>query len=229
MSSDPLLRRVLVFNLGADFLGGAAAALRGAGAEVQLFEDIQAFGSVDAVKALVAQAWRLGAPDLVLVSVAPAHLAKPAPLHEMHSSAWRQGVTDGLRLSMWLMQALSGHVTSGDAIVMVGPSLALVGAPDLVGLSTLLEGQRGLMKSVARQWGGCGVTLNWIAMAPRALSDRFEQARLAAKPDAVTVAHADRPRPERDLPGVLAFFASDAGASITGTTLTLDGGEWMIP
>jgi len=226
MSTASVLRRVLVFNLGAEFLGGTADALRAAGAEVQVFDDSRSLGSIEAVKALMAHAWREGAPDLVLISATPDALIRSRPLHELDLTEWRRDVTDGLRLSLWLLQSLSDYVKAGDAIVMIGPSLSLVGAPDLVGLSTLLEGQRGLMKSVARQWGARGVTLNWIAMAPCALSDRFQHARLAAKPDAVSVALSDRPRPARDLPGVLAFLARGA---MTGMTLTLDGGEWMVP
>jgi NAD(P)-dependent dehydrogenase (short-subunit alcohol dehydrogenase family) len=98
-----------------------------------------------------------------------------------------------------------------------------------VALTTLLEGQRGLMKSVARQWGAEGVSLNWIAVAPRALSARFDDAPLAAKPDEVSVA-LGRPLDLRaEVAPVIGFLASPAGRAITGATLTLDGGEWMVP
>ena len=54
--------------------------------------------------------------------------------------------------------------------------------------SKALEGQRGLMKSVARQWGSTGVTLNWVAVAPATLSPALARAPLATKADAVPVA-----------------------------------------
>ena len=90
---------------------------------------------------------------------------------------------DGLRAVMYLLRALGPVMKPrGGAIVVVGPSLSLVGCPQLVALSTLLEGQRGMVKSVARQWGSTGVTLNWLAVAPSALSPLFDTAPLAAKP-----------------------------------------------
>ena len=112
---------------------------------------------------------------------------------------------------------------------MLAPSLSLVGCRELVALSTALEGQRGLMKSVARQWGGTGVTLNWIAAAPRALNAVFDAAPLASKPDAVTVALGRAIDPCKEITPILGFLASEAGRTITGATLTLDGGEWMVP
>jgi len=41
---------------------------------------------------------------------------------------------------------------------------------------------------VARQWGGKNITLNWAAVSPRGLSPAFDGARLAVKPDAVSIA-----------------------------------------
>ena len=98
-----------------------------------------------------------------------------------------------------------------------------------MGLTAALEGQRGLMKSVARQWGHSGATLNWIACAPRALSPLFDAAPLAAKSDAVPIALGRAPDLRADIVPVLGFLGSPAGHAMTGLTITRDGGEWMLP
>jgi NAD(P)-dependent dehydrogenase (short-subunit alcohol dehydrogenase family) len=147
----------------------------------------------------------------------------------MADSDWRDVAMEGLRTTVRLLQALGPHFKqSGGAIVFVAPSLSLVGAPSLVALSTLLEGQRGLMKSVARQWGSAGLTLNWISTAPRALA-AFEGAALAAKPDTVSVALGRAPDPRTEIAPILGFLGSKAGRVMTGATLMVDGGEWMVP
>ncbi|HVY86774.1 MAG TPA: SDR family oxidoreductase [Caulobacterales bacterium] len=170
-----------------------------------------------------------GLPDLVLLNVVPEVAMNPQPIAALPEGEWRSALMEGLRTTVRLLQALAPHVKSkGAAIVFVAPSLSLVGTPDMVALSALLEGQRGLMKSVARQWGGSGVTLNWIATAPRALAP-FEGVALAAKPDAVSLALGRAPDPRSEIAPAVAFLASKAGRAMTGATLMLDGGEWMVP
>ncbi len=117
----------------------------------------------------------------------------------------------------------------GGSIVVVGPSLSLAGAPQLVALSTAVEGQRGLVKSTARQWGRRGLTVNWIAAAPRGLSPVFEKLPLPVKPDAVMVALGRPLDTQREIVPVIEFLGSAAGRVMTGATLMLDGGEWMVP
>ena len=35
--------------------------------------------------------------------------------------------------------------------------------------------------------------------------------------------------PRREIAPIVGFLASPAGRAITGASLTLDGGEWMVP
>ncbi len=129
-----------------------------------------------------------------------------------------------------LLQALAPALKQhGASVVFVGASLGLVGAERLAGLATLLESQRGLMKSLARQWGRHGVTCNWIAMEARELWPGFGDFKLPIRLEAVPVALGRRPDAAADVAGILAFLASPAGRSLTGATLCLDGGEWMVP
>lgn len=239
-------RRVLVVARGLDVTSAVIAGLMDHGARVTLLSDNDdplaqtrpalertraTFASRQEVEQAVARAVaQLGIPELVVLSVLPFAGAGLAPITSLRSQDWQSGACDAIRCVLHLLQALSAHMQGrGGAIVMLAPSLSLVGCRELVALSTALEGQRGLMKSVARQWGAAGVTLNWIAAAPRALNAAFDAAPLASKPDAVTVALGRAIDPCREITPILGFLASEAGRTITGATLTLDGGEWMVP
>ena len=219
-------QRVWALSLGLDVASGLVAGLQDQGAEVAELHD-----AVEILRAEIdALAERAGTPDLVLISVLPEAAVRLAAVADLAPADWTAVACDPLGALIHLLQAVGPHVKGrGAAVALVGPSLSLVGCPQLVALTTLLEGQRGLMKSVARQWGAEGVSLNWIAVAPRALSPLFDDAPLAAKPDAVSVA-LGRPLDLRtEIAPILGFLTSPAGRAITGATLTLDGGEWMVP
>jgi NAD(P)-dependent dehydrogenase (short-subunit alcohol dehydrogenase family) len=131
-----------------------------------------------------------------------------------------------MKCVLHVLQASHTHLSArGGSVVIVGPSLSLAGAAQLVPLSAAVEGQRGLVKSTARQWGRSGVTVNWIAAAPRALSPRFDDLPLPSRPDPVPVAFGRALDLASEIAPVIEFLGSGAGRAMTGATLLLDGGE----
>jgi|GEM_PF-398671 len=235
---------VLVVLSGLDIGGALVAGLLDQGARVALLTDNRELLAMSTAATLIDTAFDaraqveaafelatelLGAPDLVVLSALPAIAAQVKALVELTDEEWLGGARTAIRTTLYCLQAAGAYLKPrGGAVVLVGPSLGLVGCRGLVGLTAALEGQRGLMKSVARQWGQTGVTLNWIACAPRALSSVFAEAPLAVKSDAVPVA-LGRAIDPAELAPVLGFLASAGGRVFTGATLTLDGGEWMVP
>lgn len=223
-------KRVLAIAVGYDFsaevvhgLADLGASVARVGADLDLMSAQTVATGIDAVIAAS------GVPELVVLNVVPTAAMRVASIDVTTEDDWRGASMEGLRTTVRILQALGPHLKPrGGAIVFVAPSSSLVGTRDMIGLTTLLEGQRGLVKSVARQWGASGVTLNWIAAAPRALAP-FEGVRLAAKPDAVSVALGRAPDPRTEIAPTLVFLASKAGRAMTGATLMLDGGEWMVP
>lgn len=209
-------------RLGAEVLQPLADGLSALGAETAL--ELAKRPSLDRLAA------ELAAPDLAVLCLVPDAALTRQPLAQQSFETWKDAAQDDLLETIRLFQDLEPHlVDRGAAVAVVGPSLSLVGCPEFVALSTLLEGQRGLVKSMARQWGARQVAVNWIAAAPRALSTAFADAPLAAKPDAVSVALGGPLDLQRDIAPTLAFLATPAGRKLTGMTLTLDGGEWMTP
>jgi 3-oxoacyl-[acyl-carrier protein] reductase len=171
-----------------------------------------------------------GAPTLVVLSALPSAVAHSKALADLSDAEWLGGARSAIRSVLHCLQSASASLQeNAGTVALIGPSLALVGCRNLVALTTALEGQRGLMKSVARQWGHSGATLNWIACNARTLSPLFAQLPLPTKADAVPVALGRAPQLRADIVPVLEFLASPAGHAMTGMTLTLDGGEWMLP
>ena len=239
-------RQVWIVTAGVDVTSAVAAGLQDRDARVaQLSDDAETLaaapagvagrlGRVDSQAAADEGVGRLAdaapGPELAVLSLLPRAAVRLQPIASLPEADWRACACDGLRALVYVLRALRPHLEArGAAVVLVAPSLSLVGCPQLTPLATLLEGQRGLMKSVARQWGGSGVSLNWVAAAPRALTTLFDDAPLAAKPDAVSVALGRPLDPRREIAPIIGFLGSPAGRAITGATLTLDGGEWMTP
>ncbi len=210
-----------------------ARGLENAGAKVVLITDAEAqgFTSRTAVEAaFAAAAAQAGPADLVVHAAAPAALRQPAALAEMSEAAFHVA-DDALRATLYTFQAAHGQMaTRGGAIAVVGPALSLVGAKLLVALSTASEGQRTLVKSAARQWGKLGITVNWVAVADEQYAAELmnrgpEVPELGPPPCAL----GRTPELATDIAPVLAFMGSQAGRTITGASINLDGGNWMTP
>ncbi|MGR4867158.1 SDR family oxidoreductase [Caulobacter sp. LARHSG274] len=222
----------LVIGLGLPMLAGVAEGLADAGAAVTTLDDPRLGGAADEVEAaLSAVLGPEGAPTLVVLSLLAEASTTLEPLAALDLVAWRAGAVEPIRVAMRLLTALGKRMKPAGrgAILFLAPSLSLVGGAGMTALSTALEGQRGLMKAVARQWGSSGVTVNWAAAAPRALSNHFDAADLAAKGDPVPIALGRRPDARTEIAALAAWLAGPGGRGVTGATLMVDGGEWMVP
>lgn len=224
-------RTALIVELGLPLLGGIAEGLEDAGATVAALRDPGVMGDVDAVRAALNDVLGDTAPALVVLSLLGEASTAIQPVADTDLATWRAAAVDPIRTAMRLLTVLGERMkpAGAGAVVFLAPSLSLVGGAGLVGLSTALEGQRGLMKSVARQWGASGVTVNWAAAAPRALSRHFDAADLAAKGDAVPIALGRRPDARAEIASLANWLAGPGGRGVTGATLMMDGGEWMVP
>ncbi|HEU0199922.1 MAG TPA: SDR family oxidoreductase [Burkholderiaceae bacterium] len=239
-------RTVFVATAGIDIGTAIAAGLVAAGARVAWITDGEEprqssglsvvrigtnFDSRAALEGAFAQATeRIGPPTQIVHSALPEIAVASAEIAALSAAHWSASCRAALSATLYCLQAAFMQLNGrGGSIVLIGPSLSLAGAAGLVPLSTAVEGQRGLAKSSARQWGRAGITVNWIAAAPTALSPLFAKTALPTKPDPIPVAFGRPLDLQAEIVPMIDFLGRSAGRALTGATLVLDGGEWMVP
>jgi NAD(P)-dependent dehydrogenase (short-subunit alcohol dehydrogenase family) len=161
----------------------------------------------------------------VLVSTGPA-LSHAGPLAGLVPEQWRQRVEEPLQQTTAFFQGAHRRLRiDGGYLVVVVPSLSLVGAAGFVPWAVVAEGQRSLAKAAARAWGRQGITVNCLSVPAALLGNEAAPDRPGQPEPAL--------RPAPDLQGavasVLASLVSGRWRAVTGATIAVDGGVWMTP
>jgi NAD(P)-dependent dehydrogenase (short-subunit alcohol dehydrogenase family) len=182
--------------------------------------------------AIVDAANELGGADLIVhASATPAALAA-RPVDTLSREDWDAAVHRSTLATLFCLQAAHAcQRSSGGAVVVIGPSTALVGAAQLVPLMTLAEAQRTLVKAAARQWGALGMRLNWVGVAPSQYDPALAEAVLPQTPELGPPPPALHrvPEAQADIADAVAWLGSAGAGAVTGATINLDGGDWMLP
>jgi NAD(P)-dependent dehydrogenase (short-subunit alcohol dehydrogenase family) len=190
------------------------------------------FGSRESVTSAFATAQdRLGPMQTVIHSATPSISLSSTLIDGLSYEQWREATHAALKSTLYLLQAAHDHFDGrGGSIIVFGPALALVGAPGLVPLSMALEAQRALVKSAARQWGSQGIRVNWVAVG----ESNYPALASAAIPQVPELGPPPPPLgyvPEMSshVAAVIGWLGSSAARAVTGATLNIDGGNWMLP
>jgi len=174
---------------------------------------------------------RCGTPQLLVLSMIPASLMRAGGIDEVPSELWTETLQAAALGTLYALQACHRLLQgTGGTIVLVGPALSLVGASGLTALSTLLEAQRALAKSAARQWGRLGIRVHWIALGCAGNYGELNLTSIPVGPELGPPPPAlGRVPGTGDIAPLIAFLGSSAASALTGTTLVADGGNWMVP
>jgi NAD(P)-dependent dehydrogenase (short-subunit alcohol dehydrogenase family) len=174
---------------------------------------------------------RRGPPQLLVLSMIPASLMRAGGIDEVPSKLWTETLQAAALGTIYALQACHRLLQgTGGTIVLVGPALSLVGAAGLSALSTLLEAQRALVKSAARQWGRLGIRVHWIALGCAGNYGELNLTRIPVGPELGPPPPAlGRVPGNTDIAPLIAFLGSSGASALTGTTLVADGGNWMVP
>lgn len=236
---------VLVATAGTDAGEPLAGGLARQGARVALLTDRPietdfAFSRIEislTSRAEIAAAFataqqQVGPVQTVVHSAIPETSLTSAPIESLSFDQWSAAAHSAVKCTIYCLQAAHDHFDGrGGSIVVFGPALSLVGAAGLVPLSTALEAQRTLVKSAARQWGREGIRVNWVAIGAEGNYPALISAAIPQVPESGPPAPplGRVPHISDDLAALIRLLGSDAARAVTGATLNIDGGNWMVP
>jgi gluconate 5-dehydrogenase len=243
-------RRALV--MGAGGLGGASAAgLAALGAKVLVIDRdpgrLEAVaarakdegGSADTLVADLSTAQacrdavdeavrRLGAVDVFLHAVGR---NKRLPVLELDDEDWREMLTLNLSTAYWAGQAV-GRVMCGQGrgrMAFISSVSGLLAHADHAPYAATKGGLNQLMRVMAREWAGQGITVN--AIAPGYVETDLTREHLAkqgVRDGLVSLVPARRLGVPEEIADAAAFLLSDRARFITGQILYVDGGRVLV-
>ncbi len=189
--------------------------------------DVTQSGDVEAAVAEAVE--RFGGLD-IMVHNAVAHAGRPGGVHLTGSHRIRPQIATATTATFLCARASLTHLQRrpGTLILLTSPA-GVEGSANLPVYAAVKATQRGIVKSLAREWGPHGVRVN--AIAPVARTPAMDAA-VAANPDleARLVARTPLGRlgdAAADIGPVAVFLASDGARYITGQTIVADGGGFL--
>jgi NAD(P)-dependent dehydrogenase (short-subunit alcohol dehydrogenase family) len=150
-------------------------------------------------------------------------------LGALEPASWEDHVSVALRPCFWLARLTFDSLvaTHGSFVVLTSVD-GIEGDEDLPLYSTVKAAQRGLVKSLAREWGPAGVRVN--CLAPLAQTPALERAVTLDDTLLGRISGLVPLRrfgdPATDIGPAAAFLCSDEARYITGQTLIVSGGRY---
>jgi acetoacetyl-CoA reductase/3-oxoacyl-[acyl-carrier protein] reductase len=170
-----------------------------------------------------------GPIDVLFNNVGQSGRERAAEFHESSEEVWRFVLEVSLFTTMRMARLVAPAMRERrlGRIVNMSSDAAFVGDTGIADYAAAKMGVVGFTRSLARELAPFGITVN--AVAPGAIRTRAHD-RLA--PEVIDRIKAGAPagfvaEPE-DVAGCVAFLASDDARYVTGQTLLIDGGRWMV-
>ncbi len=165
----------------------------------------------------------------VSILVNNAGITRDAILVRMKDEDWREVLTLNLEAAFLCTREAVREMARArwGRVINVSSVVGLIGNPGQANYCASKAGLLGLTKSVAREYGMRGVTVNavapgWIETDMTAsLKPEIREAMLKSVPAA-------RPGLPEDVASVVAFLASDEASYVNGQTIAVDGGMTMV-
>jgi NAD(P)-dependent dehydrogenase (short-subunit alcohol dehydrogenase family) len=170
---------------------------------------------------------RFGGLDC-MVHNALAFVGTPHETQDVPVETWEAMMGTAVRASFHCAQLALPHLRERRGTLLLITSAAGVeGSPYIPAYGLVKAAQRGLAKSLAREWGPDGIRVNCVA--PVAMTPAMERSAQGS-PVFTEGRLLDRTplrrmgEPEADIGPVAVFLASDMARYVTGQTIVVDGG-----
>jgi NAD(P)-dependent dehydrogenase (short-subunit alcohol dehydrogenase family) len=150
-------------------------------------------------------------------------------LEDVDDELWGDFSSTAVWASFYCARAAFPHLSKdGGRLILVTSPSAVEGSANIPIYSPVKAAQRAMAKSLCREWGPFGVTVNCIAPVAEtpALTEAF-----SANPELRRAVTARSPLgrigdPETDIGSVAVFLASDEAGYVSGQTIVCDGGSF---
>jgi 3-oxoacyl-[acyl-carrier protein] reductase len=215
---------VVTYRGDQDQAAAAEKELGGSGRKVQLF----AGDLADAHKAGALIEDAMAAHGRIDVLVNNAGITRDTLIMRMSEDDWDAVLTNNLKSAFLCSKAAIRPMLRqrSGRIINITSVVGLVGNAGQANYAAAKAGLVGLTKSVAKEVGSRGITVNAVAPGfietrlTEVLTDEMKQLLLKQTP-------LGRFGSPEDVAGAVSFLASDAASFITGHVLTVDGGLFM--
>jgi len=214
------------YNRSADEADAVVAEITGAGGEARAYQcDVTDYPSVQAMVAGIVK--DLGSIDVLVNN---AGFVIPRLFTETTPDDWKRQVDIGLYGVIHCCHAVAPHMIeqkSGRIVNVTGDS-ARVGEKYLSVTAASRGGVLSLTKSLARELGPSGITVNCVAFG-LVQTDHTDQAFLKKNYDKIVRQYPlGRIGEASDIAPAITFIASDSASWITGQILSINGGYAMV-
>ena len=209
------------YHSSADAAQAVVAEIEGAGGTARAYQAdaADAGASADVVRRVVED---FGGLDIVVNN---AGVYRTGPVHTFSDEDYDANLDISLRGSFATIREAAKHLRDNGRIVNLGSVVANVGMPGNGVYGAAKAGVAILAKSVAKELGRRGITVNTVHPGP--IDTDMNPADPAQNPYAKTLAGMTalgRYGTADEIASAIAFFASDDAAYVTGAELTVDGG-----
>ncbi len=172
---------------------------------------------------------QFGPIDILFNNVGQSARERSKPFAESSEEVWRFVLEINLISTMRACRAVAPAMLERGVgrIINMSSNAALVGEPGLSDYAAAKMAIVGLTRALSQEFAARGVTVN--AVAPGAIGTRAHQAippaslkKLIASTPAGFVAE------PADVAELICYLASDEARFLTGQTISIDGGRWML-